>query len=248
MVSIIKENKLVNDNLLNKLNTKKIPNHIAIIMDGNGRWAKKNKKLRTFGHTAGATSLKKIIEFSLQINLNHLSVYAFSSENWKRPKKEVEFLLNLLNTQLISELNRSKKQGIRIKIIGSRKNLNHKILTAIDNIETHTKKCTKLNLNIFINYGSREEITNAVKKIIEKNENTPITEEMISKNLYTSTICDPDLLIRTSGEKRISNFLLWQLSYTELFFSEILWPDFTPTDLLKIIIDFQNRKRRFGGI
>jgi undecaprenyl diphosphate synthase len=228
--------------------SKKIPNHIAIIMDGNGRWAKKNNKIRTYGHIAGVKTLKEIIEYSVKINVNYLSVYAFSSENWKRPKKEVEFLLKLLNEQITSETHRSKKQGIRVRIIGSRTNLGPKIIKSINQIEETTKDCNKLNLNIFINYGSREELITAFNSINTQSLNPPITEKLISQHLYTSELPDPDILIRTSGEKRISNFLLWQLSYTELFFSDTLWPDFNKYEFLKIIINYQQRQRRFGGL
>ncbi len=234
--------------LEDKLNRKNIPTHIAIIMDGNGRWAKKFNKIRTYGHIAGVKSLKEIIEYSAKINLSYLSVYAFSSENWKRPKKEVEFLLNLLHEQIISETKRSKEQGIRVRIIGSRENLGKKIIDSINEIEKMTEECKKLNLNIFINYGSREELIQTIRKLTKTTPKKEITEKLISDNLFTATIPDPDILIRTSGEKRISNFLLWQLSYTELFFTETLWPDFKKIDFLKIILDYQKRHRRYGGL
>ena len=248
MVFSFKKNKETKLDLEDTLDQKNIPNHIAIIMDGNGRWAKKHNKIRTYGHLAGVKSLKEIIEYSATININHLSVYAFSSENWKRPKKEVEFLLNLLYEQIVLETKRSKEQGIKVRIIGSRKNLSDKILKSIDEIETITKSCTKLNLNIFINYGSREELIHAYNSIRKLPKETEITEELISKHLYTTDIPDPDILIRTSGEQRISNFLLWQLSYTELFFSDLLWPEFNKEELLAIILEYQKRHRRYGGL
>ncbi len=248
MITNITDIESATTDLEKTLDLNKTPNHVAIIMDGNGRWAKKHKKIRTSGHLAGIKSLKEIIEYSVKINLKHLSVYAFSSENWKRPKKEVKFLLKLIAEQIKSETNRSKKQGIKVRIIGSKANLETKIINSINEIEKKTKECTKLNLNIFINYGSREEIVTTFNTINKLNLNKPITEQLISEHLYTSELPDPDILIRTSGEKRISNFLLWQLSYTELFFLDTLWPDFNKYEFLKIIIDYQHRNRRYGGL
>ena len=224
--------------------------HIAIIMDGNGRWARNKKKPRTIGHQEGVNTLREIVKECLTLNIKHLSVYAFSTENWKRPKKEVNFLMTLLNKMILKELNLFINQNIKVKIIGSRQNLSEELTKNFQLIETKTNHCSKMQLNLMINYGSRTEILDAFKTALKDPSITQdtINEEKISELLYTKSIPDPELLIRTSGESRISNYMLWQISYSELHFTKTLWPDFTAQELQSIINDYHQRKRRFGGI
>ena len=237
----------------NKIDLKKVPKHVAIIMDGNGRWAKKRNKNRIFGHKEGANSLKSVIKAAIEINLKYITIYAFSKENWSRPKKEVNALMSLLVKGVNDELSELHEQKIRIKRIGSNENLSKKVLKSIEKATDKTKNNTGLTLIIALNYSSRDEITNAVKKINRDINNNllkekQINETLFSKYLSTKNIPDPDLLIRTSGEKRISNFLLWQISYSELFFTDTLWPDFREENFFEIIYRFQQRERRFGKI
>lgn len=231
----------------------KLPQHIAIIMDGNGRWAKGLGKLRVFGHQKGVSAVREIIEGAVEIGIPYLTLYAFSSENWNRPKLEIKALMELLINSLIKELNTFQKNGIRLKAIGSLETLPPNIQkTLSDSIEAtkHNKKCT---LVLALSYGARNEIVMATKKIakdiIEGNINLDdISEDYFSDQLYTSDIPDPDLMIRTGGEQRISNFLLWQMAYTELWFSPKMWPEFTRNDLYEAIFEYQSRERRFGKI
>ena len=230
-----------------------LPKHIGIIMDGNGRWAKKRGLPRSAGHSAGAESLKKIVTHANKIGIKYITVYAFSTENWKRPKEEVDYLMNLLLNYLRDAEKTLAGENVVIRAIGSRAELSEEIQEQIIKTENFTKDNTGIIMNIAVNYGSREEITTAVKSICSdavsgRISTGDITPRMISDNLYTKDQPDPDLIIRTSGEERISNFLLWQLAYSELWFTDKLWPDFTVKDLDEAICDFQNRGRRFGGV
>ncbi len=230
-----------------------LPQHIGIIMDGNGRWAKKRGLPRSAGHSAGAESLKKIITEANNLGVKYITVYAFSTENWKRPKEEVDYLMNLLLNYLRDAEKSLAGENVVIKTIGSRKELSEEIQEQIKKTEDFTSKNTGIVMNIALNYGAREEIVNAVKSVCEdvKNGNKnleDINEEAFSEYLYTKNQPDVDLLIRTSGEQRLSNFMLWQVSYAEMWFTDKLWPDFKPKDLRQAIVDFQNRGRRFGGV
>lgn len=225
-----------------------LPEHIAIIMDGNGRWAKKRALPRSAGHTAGAKTFKNIARYCNKIGLKYLTVYAFSTENWKRPKEEVENIMNLLRDYL-KDAENFKDENIKVRFIGDLEPLDHDIKALIHKNEEGSKNATGLNLNIAINYGGRDEIKNAVKKIVTAGTAAEdITEDTISENLYTSGMPDPDFIIRPSGEYRLSNYLIWQSAYAEYWFSDILWPDFTPRDLEKAIDDYNHRHRRFGGV
>ena len=223
--------------------------HIAIIMDGNGRWAKSKGKNRTEGHKVGAKVVKEITTYAANNpEINYLTLYAFSTENWKRPKLEVEFLMKLLDNWLKQELSTYIKNEVKFEVIGDISKFSKKLQDRISITKEKTKNFTKLTQVLALNYGSRDEIIRAIKRLNEKNEE--ITEENISKNLDTGihNIPDVDLLIRTSGEIRLSNFLLWQVAYAEMFFTPTLWPDFTAKELDEIIEDFKKRDRRFGGI
>ncbi len=236
-----------------QINLKKLPEHIAIIMDGNGRWAQKKGKKRIFGHKNGVISVKKIVEASAELGIKYLTLYVFSTENWKRPKYEVNALMNLLVTTINKEINTLNDNNIRLLTIGDLnslpKNCNKKLMQAIKS----TSNNTRLTLVLALSYSSRWEIVNATKNIAQKIKNNEISINDINQNLFesfltTSLIPDPELLIRTSGEYRISNFLLWQIAYSELYFTKKLWPDFREEDLYKAIIDYQERERRFGKI
>ena len=225
-----------------------LPTHIAIIMDGNGRWAKKRSLPRTAGHVAGAKTFKTIARYCNKIGLKYLTVYAFSPENWKRPEDEVKSIMNLLRDYL-KDAENFKDENIKVNFIGDRTPLAEDIKALMKKNEDGSKDATGLTLNIAINYGGRDEITNAVKKIVNSGVNAEdITEDLISQNLYTYGIPDPDLIIRPSGEYRLSNYLIWQSAYAEYWFSDILWPDFTPQHLEKAINDYNHRNRRFGGV
>ncbi len=231
----------------------KIPNHIAIIMDGNGRWAKTRGLPRIAGHWAGAETLREIIEFCSDIDIKVLSVFAFSTENWKRPYEEVSSLLNMLLYYFKKEVAKLDKNNVKIIVSGDWRVLPEKIVKEIDKSIKLTEQNSGLILNILLNYGSRQEIVTACKKICEdvsqgKIRMEDINEDLIAAHLFSCQIPDPDLLIRPSGEIRISNCFLWQIAYAELYFTETYWPDFKPEDLYKAILDYQNRDRRFGGI
>ena len=219
-------------------------NHIAFIMDGNGRWGKKKKRSRNFGHYEGVKTVKKIVEASIKQKLPFVTFYVFSTENWKRPKKEINFLFNLVHSYFKTELNQVIKNGIKINIIGEFRKLPKKVRNVLIETKEKTRKNKKITVNLALNYGSKKELVNALNKIKQKK----ITEADISNNLYTNTIPDPDILVRTGGRKRLSNFMLWQLAYAELYFLDKLWPDFTINDLKKIIINYHKTKRNFGGI
>jgi len=220
-------------------------NHVAFIMDGNGRWGLKKKKSRNFGHLQGVKAVQKIVKVSLEQKVPIISFYVFSTENWKRPKKEISFLFNLIKVYFKAELENIIKNNIKINIIGRSKNLPTKIKKILNEVVKKTKKNNKLTVNLAINYGSKIEIINSVKKIISKKKT--LSEKNLSKNLYAD-LPDPDILIRTGGKKRLSNFMLWQLAYAELFFIEKLWPDFNKSDFIKILKEYHSIKRNFGGI
>jgi len=220
-------------------------NHVAFIMDGNGRWGLKKKNSRNYGHLAGVRTVKKIVESSLLFKIPIISFYVFSTENWKRPRSEINYLFNLINIYFKKEINNIIKNKIKIVISGRLQNLPGKIKKILKNATEKTKNNNKLTINLAINYGSKKEIIDAVKKTNYKSEK--LTEKKITKNLY-SNIVFPDILIRTGGQKRLSNFMLWQIAYTEIFFLDKLWPDFTKNDLKKIINKYYKIKRNFGGI
>jgi undecaprenyl diphosphate synthase len=220
-------------------------NHVAIIMDGNGRWGLKNKNSRNAGHRAGLNAVEKIIKESIKNEIKYLTLYAFSTENWKRPKKEIKFLFNLLENFLVNKIENLQKQNIKLKIIGV-KNFSSKLNKLLDKSEKKTSKNNKLQINLALNYGSKFELINAFKKL--KKSNDKITEQNLSKYLQTKDIPDPEILIRTGNTKRLSNFLLWQLAYAEIFFEKKLWPDFNQNDYNKIIKKFKKLKRNFGNI
>ena len=220
--------------------------HVAIIMDGNGRWGEKNKKTRNLGHKAGLTTIEKIIKETVKKKIKFLTLYAFSTENWKRPKREVRFLFNLLEEFLITKTNQLNKQDIKLTVIGSRKIFTKKLVRILSYSEATTKNNKSLQINLALNYGFRSELINAVN-VMRKN-NILFNESNITKHLYTKNVPDPDLLIRTGNTNRLSNFLLWQLAYSEIYFVKKLWPDFSTIDYNKILNNFKNLKRNFGGI
>ncbi|MCM8784271.1 MAG: isoprenyl transferase [Candidatus Omnitrophica bacterium] len=231
----------------------KLPQHIAIIMDGNGRWARKRRLPRLMGHRKGIESAKNIVEACVKLGIKVLTLYTFSTENWKRPKEEVDFLMGMLKDYLTKHKNLFKDYNVRFQVIGHWQELAEDIQRQLVEITENTKNNSGMVLNVALNYGGRMEIVDAVKEIalaVRKGEILAegIDEKIFSNFLYTQGLPDPDLLIRTAGELRISNFLLWQISYTELYFSKKLWPDFTPRDLERAITVFQQRERRFGGI
>ncbi len=235
----------------NKIIIEKLPKHIAIIMDGNGRWAKEKGKIRTFGHKKGVETVRKIVEASSEIGIKYLTLYAFSMENWKRPKYEINALMTLLVQAINREARNLMKNDIRLLAIGNLEKLPKKVNKKFHEIIEKTKNNKSLNLVLALSYSSRWEITNAVQKIAKEIKNgnlnlENINEETITENLTTSKIPDPELLIRTSGENRISNFLLWQIAYSELNFCGKYWPAYEKEDFYKAIYDFQNRERRFG--
>ena len=221
--------------------------HVAIIMDGNRRWAKEKFLPSAMGHQKGVDSLRNTMRLFDKYGIKYLTVYAFSTENWNRKKEEVEFLMNLLAKTLFGELDEMHKENVKIKFLGDLTKLNTKLVEIIENAENKTKNNTGVNLNIAFNYGSRDEITNAVKAIVKEGISAEeITEETISSHLYTKNIPDPDLLIRTGGEKRISNYLLWQIAYSEVYVTDAYWPEFDEEELAKAITEFEHRNRRFG--
>jgi undecaprenyl diphosphate synthase len=220
-------------------------NHVAIIMDGNGRWGLKHKNSRNAGHKAGLNTVESIIKQSIKNKIRYLTLYAFSTENWKRPKKEVNYLFNLLENFLINKIDDLHKQNIKLKIIGI-KNFSKKLNLLLNLAEKKTSKNSKIQINLALNYGAKSELLSAVKILQKKKDK--INEKNIEKFLYTKNIPDPDLMIRTGNTKRLSNFLLWQLAYSEIFFVRKMWPDFNDKDYLKIIKKYKNLKRNFGKI
>ena len=220
-------------------------NHVAIIMDGNGRWGLKNKNSRNAGHKKGLDTVEKIIKESIKQKIKYLTLFAFSTENWKRPKKEITYLLNLLENFLINKIEDLHKQNIKLKIIGI-KNFSKKLNSLLSLSERKTLKNTRIQINLALNYGSKFELLNAFKKLKKNNER--ISEKNLKKYLQTQSIPDPEILIRTGNTKRLSNFLLWQLAYTEIFFEKKLWPEFIEKDYIKIINSYKKIKRNFGNI
>jgi len=234
-------------------NERKIPVHVAIIMDGNGRWAKKRGLPRTAGHAQGARVVEQILEDADHMGIRYLTVYAFSTENWSRPDSEVKALMNLLRTYMKTSLAKCARNNVRIRVIGDKSRLDSDLQASIANLEKETAPNTGIGFQIAINYGSRDEIVRAVRKAAQKVKDSglnpeDITEAMISDELDTAGIPDPDLLIRTGGEQRISNFLLWQTAYSELYFCDAAWPDFNKAELEKAVDAFNNRERRYGGL
>ena len=228
----------------------RLPAHIAIIMDGNGRWARRRGQLRVAGHKAGMRPVRMVIEACAQMGIQALTLYAFSVENWKRPRTEVEMLWRLLRTYLRIELEELMRQRVRVRVIGRTDELPVQVREQLEDALARTSGNRGLQLNLAINYGGRSEIVDAVKALVEdaRLRGAAIDEAAIASRLYTAGMPDPDLLIRTSGEMRVSNFLLWQIAYAELYVTETLWPDFTRADLLRAILDYQKRDRRFGGL
>ncbi len=220
--------------------------HVAIIMDGNGRWGIKHKKSRNLGHRAGLITVERIIKSTIKNKIKYLTLYAFSTENWKRPKKEVNFLFGLLDRFIDQKIDEFNKQNIKLKVIGNITVLNSKLKKKLKKSEYMTKKNSRLQVNLALNYGSKSELINAFKKITKKKQN--INVKNIEKNLYTSNIPDPDILIRTGNTNRLSNFLLWQIAYSELFFEKKLWPDFKENDYNNILKKFKKIKRNYGNI
>ncbi|HEY0046405.1 MAG TPA: isoprenyl transferase [Flavobacterium sp.] len=236
---------------LTELDTANLPKHIAVIMDGNGRWAKKQGMVRVFGHENGAKSVSRIVEECARLGIENLTLYAFSTENWNRPKSEVNTLMKLLVRSLRSELQRLCENNIRLLTIGNLEKLPKSTSEALLEVIEMTKNNSRMTLTVALSYGSREELVQVVKRISDKVKNNIISiadidESSINQHLYTQNLPDVDLLIRTSGEQRISNFLLWQIAYAELYFTDVLWPDFKEEDLYKAIADYQKRQRRFG--
>jgi undecaprenyl diphosphate synthase len=238
--------------LLTKIEKLRLPQHIGVIMDGNGRWAKRNNTTRLNGHKRGANAVREIVEASVELGLNFLTIYAFSTENWRRPKTEVHGLLRLIMDTLIKEIDELSSNNILVRFIGSKKGLEPRYYEKISKTCAKSWNNTGLNLNVAMNYGGRQEIVEMIEKLLNdvqkgviKSED--IEQDLIRKYLYTGDMPDPDLLIRTSGELRLSNFLIWQSAYAELWFTETLWPDFTRVEFLKAILDYQKRKRRFGA-
>ena len=221
-------------------------NHVAIIMDGNGRWGLKKKKSRNSGHKAGLNTVENIIKHTIKNNIKFLTLYAFSTENWKRPQKEISFLFNLLQNFLKKKTNKLNKNGIKLKIIGDKNNFSKKLKKSLINSEKITKNNKKLQINLALNYGAKNEILNAISLI--KKKKISFTENNINKNLYTNDSPNPDILIRTGNTKRLSNFLLWQIAYTEIFFEKKLWPEFSTQDYNRILEKFKQLKRNFGNI
>jgi undecaprenyl diphosphate synthase len=237
--------------LINTIDKNKLPKHIAIIMDGNGRWAKQRGLLRALGHENGTKSVKKVIETCAKLGIENLTLYAFSTENWNRPKLEIEALMRILVNSLKKELPTLERNNICLNAIGNLSLLPKSAQKELQEVITKTANNKHLTLTLALSYGSREEIVNAVKKISDKVKNNIISidsidDSIINEHLYTQNLPEVDLLIRTSGEHRISNFLLWQIAYAELYFTDILWPDFKEQDLYQAIISYQKRERRFG--
>ena len=237
--------------LKSKINNKFLPNHVAVIMDGNGRWAKKRGLTRVLGHRRGVNAVRETVEAAAELNIKALTLYTFSTENWNRPKSEINTLMSILVNSLKKELPIFQKNNVKLQTIGNIEKLPDKAKKELKDTIEKTKNNTHLILTLALNYGSREEITNAFKNISKKIVNNElkieeIDEKIINNHLYTFTLPDVDFLIRTSGELRISNFLLWQIAYAEFYFTEVLWPDFKKDNFYKAIIDYQSRERRFG--
>ena len=223
-----------------------LPNHVAIIMDGNGRWALQRGKSRNYGHQCGLKAIEKIVDYSIKKKISYLTLFTFSSENWKRPKKEVNFLFKLLENYFKKNLLKVIKNGIKVKIIGNKPRLASNLRKIIKLAENKTRKNKKISVQLALNYGSKQEIINSMKIVNKKNQK--ITIKNFEKNLYTSSFPNPDILIRTGAQNRLSNFLLWQIAYAEIFFVKKMWPDFNNNDFQKILNKFNKIKRNFGNI
>jgi undecaprenyl diphosphate synthase len=233
------------------IDLKRLPRHVAIIMDGNGRWAEKRHEPRLFGHKAGADSVRNVVEAARELGIQVLTLYAFSSENWNRPTREVSGLMSILKKFLVSELSRMQKNDIRLSCIGELERLPDEVRAVLLDSIAKTSANSAMVLNLALSYGARDELARAARHLAEaclagQLKPEEITPELISENLYTADLPDPDLLIRTGGEARLSNFLLWQLSYAEIYFTDVMWPDFRKEIFLKAILDYQKRERRFG--
>jgi len=240
-------------NSAQKINKEQLPKHIAIIPDGNGRWANSRRMPRNVGHREGTNTLKEIVKYCAEIGIEYLTIYAFSTENWKRPEGEVNSLMSLIQEFLQNAERELSGSNVQIRVIGNIFGLSENLQEEIPKVVEMTRFNTGLILNIALNYGGRDEIVNAIRQIAKEIKDNKINvndvdEELISKKLYTYGVPDPDLLIRTGGEKRLSNFLLWQAAYTEIWCSDVLWPDFKKEHLLEAVYDYQNRERRYGGI
>ncbi|MEN1759413.1 isoprenyl transferase [Anoxynatronum sibiricum] len=249
MVALFKKKKMPDESI----DMKRLPHHIAIIMDGNGRWAEQRRLPRTAGHQQGVEAIREIVKTASEMNIEMMTLYAFSTENWKRPENEVQFLMNLLVDYLRKEIEELNRQKVSISTIGDLSRFHKTVRDEIEMAIAKTALNDGLKMNIALNYGGRNELTRAIKQLMKeaiegKLQFESISEDVIRSRLDTAFIPDPDLLIRTSGEQRISNFLLWQLAYTELYFTDTLWPDFRSDHFKEAIKDYQNRKRRFGGL
>ncbi|MFO7980953.1 MAG: isoprenyl transferase [Candidatus Aminicenantes bacterium] len=238
------------ETLVHQIDFSKLPQHVAVIMDGNGRWAKKRNLPRAEGHRAGSKAVREIVETCSRIGIKYLTLYAFSKENWKRPKREVKTLWELLKDYLKKESNVLVENKFRLNVIGQMDQIPEKTKKELEKVINMTKKNDRFIINLALNYSGRSEIIEAVKKIMDTDgiSQKDLSEDFFSKYLYTSGIPDPDLLIRTSGELRISNFLLWQIAYSEIWVTPVLWPDFNRKHMLEAIVEFQERERRFGDI
>jgi len=249
----IKNATVLIKNIMNKKDFTYLPNHVAIIMDGNGRWAKKIGKKRAFGHENGTKSVKECINQSIKLGIKNLTLFVFSTENWNRPKFEVNALMDLLVYSIDKERVSLIENNIKLNVVGDLDSLKNKAKSKLESIISETKNNKKLNLNLAISYGSKQEIVNAIREVSNKVKNNIISvknidENIINEHLYTRNLPNVDLLIRTGGEKRVSNFLLWQIAYAEMYFTDVLWPDFKKEDFLDALEDYQKRERRFGKI
>ena len=238
-------------NLKSKIQLHPLPNHIAIIMDGNGRWAKKKGKLRVFGHESGTKAVRSAVESCAELGVEYLTLYAFSTENWNRPKLEIQTLMKLLISSLKNEIDNLQKNNICLSSVGNLATMPKKVLNELKHVVHATRLNSGMKLTLALNYGSRDELVNCFKQIASKIKKNIISlekidDDIINQHLYTCNLPDVDLLIRTSGEQRISNFLLWQIAYAELYFTDVFWPDFTDHHLYEAIENYQNRERRFG--
>jgi len=250
---LLKTSDLEEERLLRALDADRLPQHVAIIMDGNGRWAQRRHLPRVAGHRVGTQAARTVIETCASLGIHALTLYAFSMENWRRPKAEIDFLMRLLREYLRKELPIINRNNIRMLVIGRHDQLPDEVREDIDRAMEQTAGNTGMKLAVALNYGGRAELVDAFNRILDRVRNnglanTAIDEELISQHLYTAGLPDPDLLIRTSGEMRVSNFLLWQIAYAEIYVTETLWPDFTRAQLYTALIDFQKRERRYGGL
>jgi len=249
----LKPSGVEEERLFAELDANKLPQHVAVIMDGNGRWAQRRHLPRIAGHRAGVQSARTVIESCARLNIPALTLYAFSMENWRRPKAEIDFLMRLLREYLRKELPVIHRNNIRLLVIGRSDQLPEAVRTDVDRAMDQTAKNSGMQLAVALNYGGRAELVDAFNRILDRVRNNGLAnarvdEDMISQHLYTAGLPDPDLLIRTSGEMRVSNFLLWQIAYAEIYVTETLWPDFTRAQLLEALLDFQKRERRYGGL